>query len=61
VLQLLASYNTKTISYTFDDSKDQLTCNNTRIQAQNIENQNTYITKKTAKQKLCFEISNHQK
>jgi hypothetical protein len=29
--------------------------------AQNIENQNTCITKKTTKQKLCFKISNHQK
>jgi hypothetical protein len=35
--------------------------NNRKIQAQNIENQNTCITKKTTKQKLCFGISNHQK
>jgi len=39
----------------FDNSKDWLTCNNTRIQVQNLKNQHTCITKKTTKQKPCYE------
>jgi hypothetical protein len=39
---------------TFGDSKDQLTCNNAKIQAQNIENQNICITKKNYKTKTMF-------